>query len=410
MATSRSGSLKHPGLDERLYQGEKFLKWTDQENYTTPVTASVDPDGFFLFYENQRQEVLVIDLAQVRDVRTGIFARTPKDPKIRELVSLGPGPLEDKTVTIVIGTDFTNSTFINFCTIRVEVAQLWCQELWNYVKMQNPLELTASVCLRKIHRQILLSSSEDKPLPAKAILKTFAKDKEDRKIIEKALDQTGLPSGKGEHLSRGSFQLDTFKEFYLKLAQRRELKSIFESYSKSEPKKSTITVKEFLDFLNSEQRDPRLNEVIHPYSTEEKAAQLIRKYEPNSHLVEKGELSQEGFLWFLMSEDNNVISQEKLEKTEDMDSSLAHYFINSSHNTYLTGHQITGRASLEMYRQVLLSGCRCIELDFWNGQKEDDEPHITHGYTLVTKMPAKDVLQVIAQYAFKTTDYPLILR
>ncbi len=45
-----------------------------------------------------------------------------------------------------------------------------------------------------------------------------------------------------------------------------------------------------------------------------------------------------------------------------------------------------GRASLEMYWQVLLSGCRCIELDFWNGQKEDEEPHITHGYTLVTKV------------------------
>ena len=31
-----------------------------------------------------------------------------------------------------------------------------------------------------------------------------------------------------------------------------------------------------------------------------------------SHLIERGELSLEGFLWFLMSEDNNVISQEKV--------------------------------------------------------------------------------------------------
>ena len=34
------------------------------------------------------------------------------------------GPLEDKTVTIVIGTDFTNSTFVNFCTIKVRVSNM----------------------------------------------------------------------------------------------------------------------------------------------------------------------------------------------------------------------------------------------------------------------------------------------
>jgi hypothetical protein len=33
-----------------------------------------------------------------------------------------------------------------------------------------------------------------------------------------------------------------------------------------------------------------------------------------SHLASRGLLSCEGFLWFLLSEDNNVISQEKLDK------------------------------------------------------------------------------------------------
>lgn len=52
------------------------------------------------------------------------------------------------------------------------------------------------------------------------------------------------------------------------------------------------------------------------------------------------------------------MSSTKFDLNDDMDQTLAHYFINSSHNTYLTGHQITGRSSTEMYRQSLLAGCR----------------------------------------------------
>ena len=40
---------------------------------------------------------------------------------------------------------------------------------------------------------------------------------------------------------------------------------------------------------------------------------------------------------FLMSEENNCIPPEYLDLSQDMTQPLTHYFINSSHNTYLTG-------------------------------------------------------------------------
>lgn len=50
---------------------------------------------------------------------------------------------------------------------------------------------------------------------------------------------------------------------------------------------------------------------------------------------------------------------------------------------------------------------RCVELDLWDSRT--NEPVIVHGYTLVPDIFAKDVLEAIAESAFKTSDLPVIL-
>lgn len=55
----------------------------------------------------------------------------------------------------------------------------------------------------------------------------FTSNKEDRKRVEKALDISGLPSGKNDTISIEKFQFEDFFNLYKNLSQRSEVEKVF---------------------------------------------------------------------------------------------------------------------------------------------------------------------------------------
>lgn len=102
-------------------------------------------------------------------------------------------------------------------------------------------------------------------------------------------------------------------------------------------KRKLLTAEKFVEFLNKTQRDPRLNEILYPYANPARAKDLIQQYEPNKYNAQKGQFSLDGFLRYIMSDDNPIMAASSFDLSDDMDQPLSHYFINSSHNTYLIG-------------------------------------------------------------------------
>lgn len=76
--------------------------------------------------------------------------------------------------------------------------------------------------------------------------------------------------------------------------------------------KKYMTAEQFVEFLNKTQRDPRLNEILHPYADTSRARDVIEQHEPNKYMSQKGQLSFNGFLRYLLSEDNNIIASSKV--------------------------------------------------------------------------------------------------
>uniref|UniRef100_A0A3B3QWH6 1-phosphatidylinositol 4,5-bisphosphate phosphodiesterase n=1 Tax=Paramormyrops kingsleyae TaxID=1676925 RepID=A0A3B3QWH6_9TELE len=400
--------LKPVSVQETLKKGSKFIKWDEELNSTTLVTLKVDPNGFFLYWMAANMEVDMLDISYIRDTRTGKYAKIPKDGRVREVLGFGKGDgssVEGKLLTVVHGTDLVNVTFLNFQAMQEDIAKVWTEELFKLATNILSQNVSRNTFLFKAYTKLKLQINQDNKIPVKSILKMFS----DKKRVEMALEQCGLVTNRAEGIKADEFTWERFQNFINNLCRRPEIEPVRVHLCVGSKGKPFLSLDQLLDFVNKRQRDSRLNEVLYPPLKRDQMRQLMEKHETTSNQLERDQISLTGFSQYLGGEENSIVPPEKLDILDDMTQPLSHYFTNSSHNTYLTVGQLTGLSSVEMYRQVLLTGCRCIELDCWKGRPPEEEPYITHGFTMTTEISFKEVIEAIAESAFKTSQYPLIL-
>lgn len=198
-----------------------------------------------------------------------------------------------------------------------------------------------------------------------------------------------------DHSNNERLEGTEIEEFLRRLLKRPELEEIFHRYSGED---RVLSAPELLEFLEDQGEES---------ATLAHAQQLIQTYELNETAKQHELMTLDGFMMYLLSPEGDALNPAHTCMFQDMDQPLAHYFISSSHNTYLTDSQIGGLSSTEAYVRAFAQGCRCVELDCWEGT--GGEPIIYHGHTLTTKILFRDVVQAVHDHAFTLSPYPVIL-
>uniref|UniRef100_A0A671FKY3 Phosphoinositide phospholipase C n=1 Tax=Rhinolophus ferrumequinum TaxID=59479 RepID=A0A671FKY3_RHIFE len=195
---------------------------------------------------------------------------------------------------------------------------------------------------------------------------------------------------------QGTLGFEEFCTFYKMISTRRDLYLLMLTYSDH---KGPLAAADLQRFLEVEQKMTGV--------TLESCQDIIEQFEPCPENRSKGMLGIDGFTNYTRSPAGDIFNPEHHSVRQDMTQPLSHYFITSSHNTYLAGDQLMSQSRVDMYAWVLQAGCRCVEVDCWDGP--DGEPIVHHGYTLTSKILFKDVIETINKYAFIKNEYPVIL-
>lgn len=202
----------------------------------------------------------------------------------------------------------------------------------------------------------------------------------------------------------GRLNFAEFQDFIRFMKQREDVRPLYREYAQNSFEKGML-IEEFFNLLRTSQME--LVDKDRPY-WENVFAKFVRRSRSKDALEstvgQAARMNEAALTSFLTSPYN--VPTAAMPAQVVLDRPLNEYFISSSHNTYLLGRQVAGESSVEAYISALARGCRCVEVDCWNGA---EGPVVTHGHTATTSISFADVMSTIAKYAFVHNSFPVFV-
>ncbi|XP_032234673.2 1-phosphatidylinositol 4,5-bisphosphate phosphodiesterase delta-4 isoform X2 [Nematostella vectensis] len=345
----------------------------------------LDDDRLSITYKPTKKKHIRYEIAQITDVLSG-------DDVKETLGDLAKKYSLDTCISVKFGADRS----LDLVAKSVDTANLWLVGLQTLINNQNTIEKD------KVLRQKWLIDAFEK----------FDKNKDGElglsevtkllnalnvnitpKTIKKRFREANT---EGEQAgAEAALNKEEFAEFFKAIATRDEIVEIMNKFASG---KAHMNVEDLQKFLYKQ----GVKEVSKQYCDI-----IISTYEPTEEGQRDKQLGIDGLTNYLLSKEGDIFDTAHDKVYQDMRQPLSHYFIASSHNTYLMEDQLKGPSSVDAYINAFNKGCRCVELDCWDGDNGD--PIVYHGHTLTSKIKFKDIIQAVAEHAFKVSDYPVIL-
>jgi phosphatidylinositol phospholipase C delta len=224
--------------------------------------------------------------------------------------------------------------------------------------------------------------------------------------IDCSKDVLGAQFSRVDPSGTGKLGFVQFKEIIQGLKDRKDVRAIFEAAAVDPA--NGLTLDEFIKFVTETQGEEMTGNRVYWAMIFERfvrRARIRSQSLPDTREAFGAKMNLDAFSAFLLSPANGIYPSKV--KSPVFNRPLNEYFISSSHNTYLLGRQVAGSSSTEAYIVALQKGCRCIEIDCWDGP--DSRPRVSHGRTMTTSVLFADCISVINRYAFVSSEYPLIL-